>query len=115
AREARVDDLDERVGITLTRLPLRKRVRHRRQRDAARPCLKELPFAPFHGSPFVEQRILVIRATSISALGGGFNRSTQRLLILPDEEVSVWRGTHRRGSRRSRGLRFGTAGGTVNV
>src|SRR5207302_2677844 len=62
AREARVDDLDERVGITLTRLPLRKRVRHRRQRDAARPCLKELPFAPFHGSPFVEQRILVIGA-----------------------------------------------------
>src|SRR5205807_10066065 len=104
APEARVDDLDRRIRIALARLPLRKRARHRRQRGDARPCLKELPFAPFHGSPFVEQRILVIRATSISALGGGFNRSTQRLLILPDEEVSVWRGTHRRGTRRSRGL-----------
>jgi hypothetical protein len=47
------------------------------------------------------------------AIDGEFNRSTQHLLILPDEEVCVWRGTHGRGSRRSRGLRFGTAGGTV--
>src|SRR2546426_11964908 len=29
----------------------------------------------------------------MSAFGGEFNRSTQHLLILPDEEVCVWRGT----------------------
>src|SRR5437773_5277042 len=46
---------------------------------------------------------------------GEFNRSTQHLLILPDEEVCVWSGTHGRGSRRSRRPSFGTAGGTVNV
>src|SRR5712691_4536924 len=62
AREAWVDDLDERVGIALTRLPLRERARHHPQRGDPRPLLKELPFAPFHGSPFVEQRILVIGA-----------------------------------------------------
>jgi hypothetical protein len=28
----------------------------------------------------------------MSAFGSGFNRSTQHLLILPDEEVCVWRG-----------------------
>ena len=38
----------------------------------------------------------------MSALGGDFNRSTQHLLILPDEEVWLWRGMHGHGSRRSR-------------
>ena len=28
----------------------------------------------------------------MSAFGGGFNRSTQHLLILRDEEVCAWRG-----------------------
>src|SRR6266480_602141 len=50
---------------------------------------------------------LIRDPTEASAYGGGLNRSTQHLLILPDE----WIGTHGRGSRRSRGLRFGTAGG----
>jgi hypothetical protein len=30
---------------------------------------------------------------------GGFNQSTQHLLLLPDEEVCVWRGMHGHGSR----------------
>src|SRR5450756_1422087 len=51
----------------------------------------------------------------MSAIGGGFNRSTQHLLILPDEEVCVWRGMHGHGSRRSRRLSSGSAGGAVNV
>jgi hypothetical protein len=33
----------------------------------------------------------------MSAIGGGFNRSTQHLLILPDEEVCAWRGMHGHG------------------
>jgi IS30 family transposase len=36
--------------------------------------------------------------------GGEFNRSTQHLLILPDEEVCEWWGMHGYGSRRSRRL-----------
>src|SRR5665213_3105778 len=48
-------------------------------------------------------------------IGGGFNRSTQHLLILPDEEVRIWRGLHGHGSRRSRRLSCGSAGGAVNV
>src|SRR6266568_2916652 len=47
---------------------------------------------------------------SMSAVGGGVNRSTQHLLILPDEEVCVWRGMHGHGSRRSRRLSAGSAG-----
>ncbi len=31
---------------------------------------------------------------SLSAFGCGFNRSRQHLLILPDEEVCIWRGMH---------------------
>src|SRR5664279_1980236 len=51
----------------------------------------------------------------MSAFGCGFNRSTQHLLILPDEEVCVWRGMHGHGSRQSRRLNSGSAGGAVNV
>src|SRR5712691_9253119 len=52
---------------------------------------------------------------TMSVNGGGFNRSTQHLLILPDEEVCVWRGMHGHGSRRSRRLSSGSAGRAVNV
>src|SRR5204862_5328655 len=44
-----------------------------------------------------------------------FNRSTQHLLILRDEEVCAWKGMHGHGSRRSRRLNFGNAGSAVNV
>src|SRR5262245_65364993 len=43
--------------------------------------------------------------TRMSALGGDLNRSTQHLLILPDEEVCAW--MHGPGSRRSRRLSSG--------
>src|SRR5690349_9378247 len=49
----------------------------------------------------------------MSAIEGGFNWSTQHLLILPDEEVCVWK--HGPGSRQSRGLSSGSAGGAANV
>jgi hypothetical protein len=55
------------------------------------------------------------RSRRMSALGCGFNRSLQHLLILPDEEVCVWRGMHGHGSRRSRRLSAGRAGRAVNV
>src|ERR1700687_4136384 len=48
-------------------------------------------------------------------LTGGFNRSTQHLLLLPDEEVCVWRGMHGHGSRRGRRPSSGSAGRAVNV
>ena len=51
----------------------------------------------------------------MSAIGGGFNRSTQHLLILPGEEVCVWKGMHGYGSRRGRRLSSGSAGRAVNV
>src|SRR6516165_10694401 len=51
----------------------------------------------------------------MSALCGMFNRSTQHLLILLEEEVLRWRGLHGYDSCRSRGLSFGSAGRTVNV
>src|SRR5664279_5395249 len=51
----------------------------------------------------------------MSAKCCGFNRSTQHLLILPDEEVCVWRGLHGHGSRQSRRLSSGNAGEAVNV
>src|SRR5262245_28476628 len=41
------------------------------------------------------------------------NRSTQHLLILPDEEVCAW--MHGPGSRRNRRLSCGSAGRAVNV
>ena len=47
--------------------------------------------------------------------GGGCNRSTQHLLILPNEEVSVWSRFQGSGSRRSRRLNFGSAGGAVSA
>src|SRR6516164_622392 len=51
----------------------------------------------------------------MSAFDGEFNESTQHLLILADEEVCGWRGMHGHGSRRSRRLSSGSAGGAVNV
>src|SRR5262245_31396123 len=44
---------------------------------------------------------------------GDLNRSTQHLLILPDEEVCAW--MHGPGSRRNRRLSCGSAGRAVNV
>src|SRR5262245_55555863 len=54
-----------------------------------------------------------LRNRSMSASGGDLNRSTQHLLILPDEEVCAW--MHGPGSRRSRRLSSGSAGRAVNV
>ena len=51
----------------------------------------------------------------MSALCGVFNRSTQHLLILLEEEVCDGGDCTDIGSRRSRGLSFGSAGRTVNV
>src|SRR5580765_6854350 len=46
---------------------------------------------------------------------GGFNGSTQHLLILLDEEVSAWRGFPGYGSRRSSVLNYGGDGRAVSV
>ena len=51
----------------------------------------------------------------MSAYDGEFNRSTQHLLIFPDEEVCGWRVMLGHGSRRSSGLSFGSVGRAVNV
>ena len=55
-----------------------------------------------------------VRVGECLLLGGGLNRSTQHLLILLEEEVCDGRGLHEYGSRRNRGLSFGSAGRTVN-
>ena len=58
--------------------------------------------------------ILLSRMSTTRPLSGGdLNRSTQHLLILPDEEVCAW--MHGPGSRRSRRLSSGSAGRAVNV
>src|SRR5204863_8214225 len=55
------------------------------------------------------------RHRRMTEFDGVFNRSTQHLLILRDEEVCAWKGMHGHGSRRSRRLNFGNAGSAVNV
>src|SRR6516164_2109738 len=53
--------------------------------------------------------------STLDAIAGEFNESTQHLLILADEEVWEWRGMHGPGSRRNRRLSCGSAGRAVNV
>lgn len=72
-------------------------------------------FEPLRYLPRDKKVVLGLVTSKTPVLEGGFNRSTQHLLIVPDEERSVWRGTHGRGLRRSRRRSFGTAGRMVNV
>src|SRR5262245_39322657 len=46
---------------------------------------------------------------------GGFNGSTQHLLIFPDEEVCIWRDMRGPGSRRNRRQSSGRCGEAVIV
>src|SRR5262245_8483390 len=61
----------------------------------------------------IEQLAALTVRNGMPSIYGDLNRSTQHLLILPDEEVCAW--MHGAGSRRNRRLSCGSAGRAVNV
>src|SRR5665213_852504 len=56
-----------------------------------------------------------VKTPGMTAFGGGFNRSSQHLLILLDQEVSAWNGQLGLGLRRDRRESCGSAGRTGNA
>src|SRR5262245_54103655 len=87
----------------------------RRRFAASQLVAREVLAGPWGRPECSESRwpVRLARSGPMSELGGDLNRSTQHLLILPDQEVCAW--MHGPGSRRSRKLSSVSAGRAVNV